>query len=178
MSLRFASACSMLILSICATNAADDRNTLFGYAYDAAVMYTLTVDGTSSGPYTLFDKRGQLLTNVVRHVSHLDRHEQVRLSTLLRSIPHSEAGTSDWRLVPFAVVFYSEMKPVLQVFPNMAGNDVFTVPETPVNGYGLSDKVYAELARLYFHTVKRKSRNQNNAQQSTGGVGEDSAPQP
>lgn len=128
-------------------------NNVLGINYTSAKIFILKTDG-SSGPYTLFNKDSKLIKEIIKFEKELSANEQKRLNKVLKSIPNHDTGTSDWRHVAYAIVLYKGNKPVLQIFPNMVGNDVFTVPETKANSHGLTDKDYAELSRFYFEAVK------------------------
>ena len=141
------------VLFLCCNLVYGNTHKIFNINYTSAKIFILKTDG-SSGPYSLFNENNQLKKEIIKYEKDLNDREIKRLNKTLNSIPKYDEGTSDWRHVAYAIILYKNKKPVLQIFPNMVGNDVFTVPSSKLNGHGLRDVEYAELSSLYFETIK------------------------
>ncbi len=149
---------STIVLWLTATGGlAGEDQAVAGVAFDTCRVFLLKQKGRKSA-YTLYSEDGKLIKELVAESIRLNEVETNALAAVLSEYEKMGEDTEDCRFVPFAIVFYMKGKPVLQVFSNIAGGDLWTEPKTALGGRVPDDRQLGRMVRIAYGALARIAR--------------------
>ena len=118
--------------------------------------------------YSLFKKSGKLNKRLFSDARIVPVDEEDAIVKVLDGHKSYSHDSCDCMLVPFALVFYRNGAPVLQIFPNATGGDIWSKPRTAICGKNPGDAGWGQLLRACYASILHGKRLPNKTDAGDG----------